>query len=73
MTSNAEEIFKSMNASKILVAILETIKSVEISTDTFLNANNQDRELAVDYDNEKQAFTFSLKQEESSADTTDSN
>lgn len=73
MTSNAEEIFKSMNASKILVAILETIKSVEVKTDIFLNANNEDRELSVNYDDETQSFTFALKDKETNADATDSN
>lgn len=56
-----QEIFEAMNATKILVAVLETIKSVEVKTDTFLSATAEERELKVDYNEESNSFTFALK------------
>lgn len=61
MTENTEDIFKSMNASRILVAILESLGSVSVSTETFLKANAEDRELNVEYDDEKLSFIFKIK------------
>lgn len=57
-----EDIFKAMNASRILVAILEKIGSVSVPTDTFLNANNADRQLSVSYNDETLSFEFSLSE-----------
>ncbi len=55
-----EDIFKAMNASRILVAILEKIGSISVPTETFLNANNADRQLSVSYNDETLSFEFSL-------------
>jgi hypothetical protein len=62
VTENTEEVFKSMNASRILVSILETLGSVTVSTETFLKANAEDRELNVEYDDEKLSFIFKIKE-----------
>lgn len=61
MTDNLEEVFASMNASRILVAILENIGPVSVSTETFMNANENDRNLKVEYDNENVSFIFRLE------------
>ena len=62
VTENTEDVFKSMNASRILVSILETLGSVTVSTETFLKANAEDRELNVEYDDEKLSFIFKIKE-----------
>jgi hypothetical protein len=62
MTDQApEDIFKDMNLSKVLVAILETIKEINVPSITFLDAANEDKELQVDYDSDNQSFTFKLR------------
>jgi len=61
--NNAEDIFRSMNASRILVAILEKLGSISVPAEIFMNANNSDRELAVSYNDEAQSFEFSLREQ----------
>lgn len=61
---NQQEIFDSLNITKILVAILETNKIVRIPALSFLDAGNQDKNLQVDYDEDTQEFVFKLKQVE---------
>lgn len=56
-----EEIFKEMNLSKILVAMLEELKEVNISATTFIDAAKEDKELQVDYNSDNQSFTFKLR------------
>jgi hypothetical protein len=56
-----EDIFKDMNLSKVLIAILETIKEINVPSLTFLDAANEDKELQVDYDSDTQSFTFRLR------------
>lgn len=63
MTNTPEEVFQAMNASRILVAILDKLGSVEIPTELFMNSNNQDRELNVEYNDETLTFTFSLREQ----------
>ena len=47
MTYNAEDVFKTMNASRVLVAILSKIGSIEISTEDFMATTNDDMQLSV--------------------------
>jgi hypothetical protein len=61
MTENNEDIFKTMNATKVLVAILNKIESIEISTEDFINANNQDSQLSVTYNDANRSFEFRLE------------
>lgn len=61
MDIEAENIFKDMNLSKILVAILETEKVITVPALTFLDAGAQDKELQVDYDSDTQSFMFKLR------------
>ena len=42
-----EELFKEMSLSKVLVAIMETIKEINVPVMTFLDSANEDKELEV--------------------------
>jgi hypothetical protein len=61
MTENNEDIFKTMNATKVLVAILNKIESIEVPTEDFINANNQDSQLSVTYNDANRSFEFRLE------------
>lgn len=63
MTQTPEEVFQAMNASRILVAILTKLGSIEIPTQLFMDANNQDRQLSVTYNDENLSFEFKLREE----------
>jgi len=63
-----KDIFADMNVSKILVSILETIDSVSVPTSVFAGANNEDKELQVDYDADAQTFIFKLKDKDAESD-----
>jgi len=56
-----EEIIQSLSLNKILVALLEEYKTLEVKTDKLVNANNEDKELVVDYDDQNLTFRFSLR------------
>jgi hypothetical protein len=57
----SEEIIQSMSLNKILVAILEHNGSITVPTSKFVDAQHENRELVVDYDDESKSFTFSLR------------
>jgi hypothetical protein len=59
--STAEEVFGSLSVPKILIASLQTLGEIVVSTDLFLNAGTEDQELEVDYNSDNQTFTFKLK------------
>jgi len=61
MTYNAEDVFKTMNASRVLVAILSKMGSVEISTEDFMKSTNDDMQLSVTYNDESLSFEFKLE------------
>jgi hypothetical protein len=61
MTENNEDIFKTMNATKVLVAILNKIGSIEVPTEDFINANKQDSQLSVTYNSDNLSFEFKLE------------
>jgi hypothetical protein len=65
MTQTPEEVFQAMNASRILVAILTKLGSIEIPTQLFMDANNQDKQLSVTYNDENLSFEFKLREENS--------
>jgi len=58
---NAEELFKEMSLSKVLIAILETIKEISVPVMTFLDSANEDKELEVEYNSDDETFLFKLK------------
>lgn len=62
MTETPEEIFQAMNASRILVAILAKFGTVEIPTELFMAANNEDKQLSVTYNDETRSFEFKLSE-----------
>ena len=68
MTQTPEEVFQAMNASRILVAVLTKLGSIEIPTQLFMDANNQDKQLSVTYNDENLSFEFKLREEESQGD-----
>ena len=57
-----EELPVDLNLGQLLIAILDTVKSVDVKTATFLNAASDTREIAVYYNEEGSSFTFSLKE-----------
>lgn len=57
-----EDIFKDMNLSKILIAVLETLKEINVPALTFIDAAKEDKELQVDYDSDNESFTFKLRE-----------
>lgn len=61
-----QDIFASLNVSKILVAILEIQKEISIPSASFINAATEDKELQVDYDSDSQSFRFKLKDKDGS-------
>ena len=46
-----------LNLSQLLVAILDTVGSVEIPTVKFVNASGENKEIVVDYDDDVPSFT----------------
>lgn len=61
MSQTPTEVYQAMNATNILVAILESQKKVTIPLDVFLNASNGDKNLNVEYNEEMSAFVFELR------------
>jgi len=57
---DVNEVQAALTASKVLVAILETLGEVRVLTKTVFEANNKDKELIVDYDENGPAFIFRL-------------
>ena len=54
------EVQASLTARKGLVAILETLGEVRVETNTLVGAENKDKELIVDYDENGPCFIFRL-------------
>ena len=53
-----------LNLSQLLVAILDTVGSVEIPTVKFVNASGENKEIVVDYDDDVPSLTFRLRDKE---------
>jgi hypothetical protein len=68
-----EDVMSSMNATRVLISILETIKNVDVPTDTFVNLDMENRELNIDYNGDTQSFRFQLKEKVNSEQQPDSN
>jgi hypothetical protein len=72
MSKTPSEIYQAMNATNILVAILDSQKKVSIPLDVFLNSSNGDKSLNVEYNEETSSFVFELKEKiEQSTDNQD--
>ena len=63
-----QDIFQEMNLSKILVAMLETMGTINIPSLTFLDAAKEDKQLQVEYDSDTDSFTFKLKENHEQSD-----
>ena len=57
---NISDIQAQLTASKVLVAILETLGKVHVPTATLVSATNEDKELVVDYNPDGPEFIFSV-------------
>jgi len=68
MTQSKEDIFKTMNATRVLVAILNKIESISIPTEDFINSNSEDVQLSVTYNDETVSFEFRLEDKPSASD-----
>ena len=68
-----EDVMGSMNATRVLISILETIKEVDVSTDTFMNLDVENRELNIDYNGDTKSFKFRLKDKPKDEHQPDSN
>jgi hypothetical protein len=64
--STAEEVFGALSVPKILIASLQTLGTITVPTDLFMNAATEDQELKVDYNSDNQTFTFTLKEKNES-------
>lgn len=64
--STAEEVFGALSVPKILIASLQTLGTITVATDLFMNAATEDQELKVDYNSDNQTFTFTLKEKNES-------
>jgi hypothetical protein len=65
MNENTQDIFKSMNASRVLVAILNKIGSIEVPTEEFMKSNSEEAQLSVTYNEESLSFEFKLEKSSS--------
>jgi hypothetical protein len=61
MSKTPAEIYQAMNATNILVAILDSQKKISVPLDVFLNASNEDKNLSVEYNEDIASFVFELK------------
>lgn len=61
MTENSDGLIQSISLNQILVAILEEQGKITVPTLKFLDAQSNDKELVIDYDEEVPSFTFSLR------------
>ncbi len=61
MNKTPAEVYQAMNATNILVAILDSQKKISVPLDTFLNASNEDKNLNVEYNEETSSFIFELR------------
>lgn len=59
--TDPQDIFKNMSLSTILVAILDTLKEINVPSLTFLDAGKEEKELQVDYNSDDQSFSFKLR------------
>lgn len=64
MTQAPEEVFKAMNASNILVAILTKLNIVEVPSQMFIEANNSEKQLSVTYNDQTDSFEFKIRNDE---------
>jgi hypothetical protein len=57
----SEDFVADLNLSQILVSILEAVGQVEVPTVKFMNADFENKEIVINYDDEVPSFIFSLR------------
>jgi hypothetical protein len=61
MSKTPAEVYQAMNATNILVAILDSQKKISVPLDIFINASNEDKNLNVEYNEDTASFVFELR------------
>lgn len=72
MTDNTEqEVLASISLSKVLTAILETLKEVRVPTLSFLETDDLNKEIVMEYDETGPSFVFKLKGKDENRQSTE--
>jgi len=61
MTEEIEGLVSSISLNQVLVALLEEHGKLTVPTLRFLEAQNNNKELVIDYNEDGPSFTFSLR------------
>jgi hypothetical protein len=62
--TNIQDVYAQLNIAKILIAVIESLGEISVPVDKFINVNNEDKELQVDYNEADNTFAFKLKQKD---------
>jgi hypothetical protein len=62
MSKTPSEVYQAMSASNILIAILQSQKTISVPLSIFLEASQEDQQLNVEYDEDKLSFIFKLRE-----------
>lgn len=62
MSKTPQEVYQAMNATNILIAILESQKVISVPLNTFINAPEGDKNLHVEFNQETSSFVFELRE-----------
>ena len=74
MSKTPSEVYQAMSASNILIAILQSQKTISVPLSIFLEASQEDQQLNVEYDENKLSFIFKLREKiEQPSDNQDAN
>jgi hypothetical protein len=60
MSEETTELSGQINVTTLLVAILKTLKSVDVSSDLILNPADEDTGLTVSYNEDSNTFSIAL-------------
>jgi hypothetical protein len=72
MSKTPAEVYQAMSANNILIAILQSQKTISVPLSIFLEAAQEEQQLNVEYDENKLSFIFKLKEKiEQPADNQD--
>lgn len=62
MSKTPAEVYQAMSANNILIAILQSQKTISVPLSIFLEAAQEEQQLNVEYDENKLSFIFKLKE-----------
>lgn len=60
MSEEVAEVSQEINVTSILVAILKTIKSIDVPSELIINPADEDTGLTVSYNESNSTFTIAL-------------